>query len=83
MIGFPNPESEKEFNNYLTEIKDPFQKDCIDTVFFHISRNIFTKEPEFCSTVKFQNGNTYGEQKFKEESFEVLLKKTITFINSL
>ena len=83
MIGFPNPESEKDFNKYLTEIKDPFQKDCIDSVFFNISRNIFTKEPEFRSTVKFENGKTCGEQRFQEQSFEVLLKKTIAFINSL
>jgi hypothetical protein len=80
MIGEYNGEN---FNK-ISPIKNPFEKNCIESVFFHIHKNIFPPhEINFTSSVKFKNGNTNGEQKFKEKDFETLLKNTISFINTI
>ena len=62
--------------NEISPIEDPFNKQSLEAVFFHVFKSTFSPHEIICvSTVKFQNGQTTGEQKFKEKDFETLLKK--------
>jgi hypothetical protein len=69
--------------NEISPIKDPFKKNCLESVFFYVRKSILSEKINFTSTVKFKNGNTTGEQNFDEKDFETLLKKTISFINTI
>ena len=41
--------------NFPSEIKDPFQKDCIESVWFSIYKNSWSGEINMHSTVEFKN----------------------------
>lgn len=68
----------------LSELKDPFSEECIESVNFYCRRKKFLGEgPDFRATVEFKNGGTQGKQSFEAENFEALVKKVDTFIKSL
>jgi hypothetical protein len=51
-------------NDKLSNIKDPFNEDCIDNIWIQMDRNFFnTNIKEWNACIKFKNGNTSGEQK--------------------
>lgn len=65
-------------------IKDPFNKECIDSIFIAISTNHFTKEKYCWATVDFKNGKTEGKQKFGNHTdFKVLITELQAFMDSL
>lgn len=66
----------------LADFKNPFSKDCVNNIFFHINPNI-TSKYRMNATVKFINNNTIGEQNFFADDFVTLVKNVENFIQSL
>ena len=67
----------------LSPLKNPFSKECVESVFIHSSRSIFSSDFRHSGKVSFKNGNTKGEQEFSGESFEVVLNKMQEFVKTL
>ena len=67
-----------------SELKDPFNKKSLDGIRMYVHRHTIYKDKiQIYAYVKFENGNTTGEQKVEAESFEELIKKVEAFINQL
>lgn len=75
-----NLESLRQAENKISELKNPFNKDCIQLVTIWICK---TWTPQFQSKIKFINGNTTGEQNLEAQDFKSIIKKTEDFIESL
>lgn len=63
-------------------LKDPFAAKNVSDISMFYS-NYFGDGWRWSGTVKFKNGNTLGEQKFKHENFDVIVKQINDFIESL
>jgi len=66
-----------EKTSNIDVFKDPFKKDCINSVWMVYSHG------RFRGWVEFTNGDTQGKQEFKANSFPELAEKMKEFINSL
>lgn len=64
-------------------IKDPFNKDGFDGLSIYVSRKWFSDEWDATGTINFKNGNTNGEQKFKNQTLDGLLIEMKQFLDSL
>lgn len=68
----------------LSIFSDPFKKDNVDSVFFHIYKDLFDRSKIVHSaTVEFKSGNTKGKQIITADGLQPLIKKTEDFIQSL
>lgn len=75
---------ERQKANGLSELRDPFKKDCVENIHFHISKALFyPHEIQFNATVAFVSGPTSGRQAFTAEDFPSLVRKVEEFTNSL
>lgn len=75
---------EKQPSNGLSELRDPFKKDCVEKIWFRIQKAYFHPyEIKYMAEVEFRNGPTRGEQSFTAEDFPSLVKKVDDFTNSL
>lgn len=66
----------------LSVLKDPFLKNKITevcTFMFHLN----TTKPVIMGHIKFQNGNTNGQQDFTGNDFEELVDKMDAFVKTL
>lgn len=71
-------------NDILTDLKNPFNKQCIDAVNINIYKSMFYPyEVIHTSTIKFKNGNTKGEQKIEANDLKSLLTDIQFFIDNL
>lgn len=70
-------------NNYISELKNPFDKDCVKDISFYLFKSRVSGNFNFASNVSFENGGTEGKQKFTANNFAELVKKTEDFINNL
>jgi hypothetical protein len=70
---------------FLTDFKNPFQKNRIESIWIQIRRKNWSLGGEivFEATVKFINGNTKGEQVIAGETFAQLIEKVNAFVKSL
>jgi hypothetical protein len=65
-------------------LKDPFKKNAVTKIYVHFSQGIFDKEKwDASGNVKFSNGNTHGEQKFKGETFDEVVLQIKAFLINL
>lgn len=64
-------------------LNDPFSKNCMVGLSTYCSRSNFDGSWSYRGTVKFENGDTEGEQKFKSESLNGLLIKMQAFVETL
>lgn len=69
--------------NSLAEFKDPFNKNCIESLMFFCYSPTAFSPARFSAKVKFKNGDTEGEQSLKADSFPALVKKVENFIESV
>lgn len=67
----------------VSPFKDPFNKESLTNVFIHIRKSSYSGKVEFSATVRFENGNTIGEQNFEAEDFPGLLAQIQQFADSL
>ena len=67
-----------------TDLKDPFSKTKITRISVSSAESIFNKGTFYhTGTIKFQNGNTKGEQSFSEDSFDNVVIKIKSFLEGL
>jgi len=64
-------------------IKDPFNKDGFDGLNVHVSRKWFSGGWDITGAVYFKNGNTNGEQKFRNQTLDGLLIEMKQFLDNL
>ena len=75
---------EKENEAGLSDIRDPFRRDCVEEIRFRIAKALFAPyEIRYTAIVEFVNGPTKGEQSFTADDFPSLVKKVDEFTNSL
>ncbi len=68
----------------ISIIKDPFNKTSIVQVWFNYSPRLFGNGEWDCSaTVRFKNGNTEAEQKFRADTFDDCVVQVKNFIDTL
>lgn len=68
----------------ISDLKNPFSEDMIEVVHFHCyKRPLFGGPPTFSAIIKFQNGDTTGEQRVEAENFAALVQKVDAFIKGL
>lgn len=73
------PEEEKPKPSLVT---DPFKKECVDQMHFHVYPNRNYSDP--CDgSILFTNGDTEGTQRFTAKTFYELVTKMQNFIDSL
>ncbi len=70
-------------NTKIGIIEDPFSKSCITNINIFYSKSPLFKEWSARASVKFAKGNTIGEQKFEEKTFDEVVIKIKEFINNL
>lgn len=63
-------------------LKDPFSQNCIVGLSTYCSVN-YNGAWSYNGTVKFKNGDTEGEQRFKGDSLGSLLTKMQAFVETL
>lgn len=69
--------------NELSPFKDPFSKECVESVLISCRRDLFHHDiVKYMAIVEFKNGDTKGEQQLKAESLASLLDKVKTFLDS-
>ena len=78
LLASAQPSSES-----LSEMKDPFTSDCIETICFRIGKGWLDRRVGYSATVEFRNHNTKGEQRFTADDFPSLFKKVEEFTRSL
>jgi hypothetical protein len=66
----------------ITIVQNPFKKECIQHIYLYASK-WSSGTIEFEGKVKFQQGNTRGEQNFTANSFPELYMKIQQFCESL
>jgi hypothetical protein len=67
-----------------TALNDPFQKDKWNRIFLYIwNADKFNEKIRYQADVKFQNGNTKGEQSFNADDFKDLINQVEAFMKSL
>jgi hypothetical protein len=64
-------------------ITDPFKKGRVTGIHVHASKSIIGGGWSFSGTVKFENGQTAGEQKFNGDSFDDAVLKIKAMIDNL
>ena len=71
-------------NKMLSVINDPFKKSKVTMVYVCGNRSLFDKDKfRFSGTVKFENGNTKGEQEFEGESFDDVVLKIKAMLETM
>lgn len=70
-------------NMFPSLVKDPFNKECIDSIRVSMGKNIFTKKAQFSAKISFVNGKTKGEQSFDGTDFKDLFAQMEIFVQSL
>lgn len=70
-------------NADASPFKNPFNKESLTNVFIHIRKSGYSGEVGFSATVRFENGNTKGEQKLEAEDFPGLLAQIQQFSDLL
>lgn len=81
MITLFKKDSEKA--DFVTSFKNPFQSDRIETITFEIENYSWRNGVRFNARVSFRNGDTSGWHRIEADSFNELLDKTKTFVDSL
>lgn len=67
-----------------SDLKDPFQQDCIETIRFRIAKSFFYPyDVKYTASVEFKNGGTSGQQDFTADDFSSLVRKVEEFTKSL
>ena len=66
-----------------TEVKNPFNCDCIESIHMHANKNMFGGGFRFTGSVEFKNDNTEGTQKFKADNLGELYVKIQNFCMTL
>lgn len=65
-------------------INDPFKKSRVTSVFVSGNQMLFDKSKfRFSGVVKFENGNTKGEQEFEGESFDDVVLKIKAMLETM
>jgi hypothetical protein len=69
----------------LTNFNNPFDKDGVVSVTFHIHKkpSFFRNNKKGEATVYFSKNDTEGKQTFYSDDFQDLIKQVDTFINQL
>ena len=73
----------KEASRVISQLKDPFSKDCIIRVSTWASRDSWDNTWTYSGTVEFENGNTKGEQEFEGVSMADVIQKMEIFVEGL
>ena len=66
-----------KLDDSLDVLANPFKQNCIHVIHIHLYRTNMT------ARVEFQNGDTRGEQNFKADNFNSLIKRIGIFLESL
>lgn len=67
----------------LSVIQDPFKKTMVTHIHVHAIKGFLGGKWTFSGSVKFENGNTKGEQEFKGENFDDVVLKIKAMIDNL
>jgi len=70
-------------NEKLDVIKNPFAKKRISELWIRFAPEMFSHEWKATGTLKFQNGNTKGEQRFEGDSVDEIIIQMKKVIESL
>ena len=62
-------------------LKDPFNKNSVQRIYVSFSQ--YSNSWSANGSVKFQNGNTEGEQKFTGQTFDDVVLQIKSFVNEL
>jgi hypothetical protein len=74
----------EETKSSLSTYSDPFNKKSIETIRFRIGKGCFKKDKmEYDAWVEFKSNDTSGEHKIAGTSFEDLVNKVKSFVDSL
>lgn len=73
----------KNSDRPLSPLNDPFKKDAVVAVRFHIYTGLGGFSKSMSASVEFQNGNTKGQQDFRGDDFGVLVRQVEDFITTL
>lgn len=66
----------------LSNFSNPFEKDCVQNIFFHIRKD-FNGHFQLNASVEFICNNTEGKQRFSSDDFGELVKEVEKFIQQL
>lgn len=69
-------------NNFISELKNPFDKNCIEVIRMRIDKD-WHGNSQFRAYIEFKNGSTSGEQSINAVDFVDLVKKVEEFIKNL
>lgn len=69
--------------NTVSVVKDPFIKECVESIRFNYSKVLFSEEWDCRAVVEFKNGNTRGEQVFRAKDFDICMAQVREFLISL
>lgn len=78
----PLIENQKE-EQYLSNLKDPFNSNSVYKIEIEIARPIFKKDVTCVATIRFKNGDTRGSHKIENPNFIDLVKELEQFTESL
>jgi hypothetical protein len=67
----------------IGNLQDPFSKNCVVRVYVSYSMGRLSGEWSANGSVEFKNGNTNGEQTFDGKSFDEVVSKIKSFIETL
>lgn len=70
-------------NNLPEELNNPFNSDCITSISIRTFKRWCSSDWGTFGTVKFEKGNTTGEQEFNGTDLVDVLRKIYTFVNNL
>lgn len=73
----------REAQEQISILKDPFQSDKLEGLNLFAMKNTFNGSWRYSGTVKFQNGNTKGEQGFTGNDVGDVLHQMEAFISNL
>ena len=71
-----------DINNLPKELNNPFSSDCVTEINIRTYKS-WSSDWRTYGILKFEKGNTTGEQKFEGIDLIDVLKKIYTFINNL
>lgn len=74
--------TKEKARNAISPLKDPFSKDCIDSIHIDIYPRRNYGRPMNCR-VEFMNGQTEGTQRFDGHDLQAMMVEVQSFIDSL
>lgn len=64
-------------------LKNPFKKVCVKRIYVSYQESWGGQRWTAIGSVEFQNGDTKGEQEFKAETFDEVVRKIKSFLEDL